>query len=87
MAGPKNERHYRHGTWIAPRLDDAAALEQAVAMAERWNKTALRVLRQMRDLRRYSPPVIVNNGGQVNVAGQQVNQQIKHQSDGGMAAS
>ena len=34
------------------------------------------VLRQMRDLRRYAPPVIVNNGGQVNVAtdgGQQVN--------------
>jgi hypothetical protein len=38
----------------------------------------LRTLRQMRDLRRYTPPVIVNNGGQVNVAangGQQVNVQ------------
>jgi hypothetical protein len=36
----------------------------------------MRTLRQMRDLRRYAPPVIVNNGGQVNVAangGQQVN--------------
>jgi hypothetical protein len=36
----------------------------------------LSVLRQMRDLRRYAPSVIVNNGEQVNVAangGQQWN--------------
>jgi len=36
----------------------------------------LRTLRRLRDLRHYSPPVIVNSGGQVNVAidgGQQVN--------------
>jgi hypothetical protein len=38
----------------------------------------LRILRQMRDLRRYASPVIVQNAGQVNIAadgGQQVNVQ------------
>ena len=76
MADPKNQRYHRYGTWVAPRLEDVAALEQAVAMAERWNKTGLRVLRALRDFRRYSPSVIVNNGGQVNLANQQVNQQV-----------
>ena len=34
---------------------------------------ALRTLQALRDLRLYAPPVIVQNAGQVNVAGQQVN--------------
>ena len=52
------------------------ATDQAVRLADGYNRQFLRVLRQLRDLRRYTPPVIVNNGGQVNVAangGQQVN--------------
>jgi hypothetical protein len=33
----------------------------------------LRTLRALRDLRRWGSPVIVQNAGQVNVGGQQVN--------------
>jgi hypothetical protein len=49
-------------------------------MADRFNRMFLRVLRQMRDLRRYSSPVVIQNAEQVNVAadgGQQVNVQKK----------
>jgi hypothetical protein len=60
--------------WVAPRVEDAAALEQAAAMADRFNRIFLRTLRALRDLRRYAGTVIVQNGGQVNVAQhQQVN--------------
>jgi hypothetical protein len=42
-------------------------------MIDLRNRMYLRLLRQLRDLRRYAPPVIVNQpGGQVNI-GQQVN--------------
>ena len=65
----------RHGFkgWQSPRQHIAEAIEQAHMMADRYNRMFLRTLRQMRDLRRYAPPVIVNNGGQVNVGQQQVN--------------
>jgi hypothetical protein len=65
--------------WKLPYQKEAEAIEQAAQMADRHNRLFLRTLRQMRDLRRYAPPVIVNNGGQVNVAadgGQQVNMQL-----------
>jgi hypothetical protein len=73
MRDRNNEQFLRDGSWLRPRLSDAECVEQAMTMVERWNKMALRVLRAMRDLRRYAPPVIVNNGGQINVAHQQVN--------------
>jgi hypothetical protein len=59
--------------WKSPYQGEADAIEQAHTMADRYNRMFLRVLRQMRDLRRYAPAVIVNNGGQVNLANQQVN--------------
>ena len=49
-------------------------------MADRYQRMYMRTLRQMRDLRRYSSPVMIENAGQVNVAadgGQQVNVQEK----------
>ncbi len=63
-------------TWKSPYLDAADAVDRAHRLADGYNRQFLRVLRQLRDLRRYAPPVIVNNGGQVNLAtdgGQQVN--------------
>jgi hypothetical protein len=48
-------------------------VDQAGAMVDRFNRIFLRTLRALRDLRRYAPPVIVQNAGQVNVASQQVN--------------
>ena len=59
--------------WKSPRVDEAEAVDKAHRLADGYNRQFLRTLRQLRDLRRYVPPVIVNNGGQVNVANQQVN--------------
>lgn len=71
----EEDRQYK-GCWPRPRQDAADAIEQAQRLADGYHRQYMRTLRQMRDLRRYAPPVIVNNGGQVNVAangGQQVN--------------
>jgi hypothetical protein len=59
--------------WQGPRLNDAEALAQAGEMMDRFNRIFLRTLRALRDLRRYAGPVIVQKGGQLNVANQQVN--------------
>jgi hypothetical protein len=69
----EERRRYESMGWKLPRQSEADATEQAHRLADGYNRQFLRVLRQLRDLRRYAPPVIVNNGGQVNVANQQVN--------------
>ncbi len=72
----KSATRYEPKGWKSPYQWKADAIEQAYRLADGYNRQFLRVLRQLRDLRRYAPPVIVNNGGQVNVAangGQQVN--------------
>jgi hypothetical protein len=61
------------GQWTPPRVKDAEALEQAAGMVDRFNRIFLRTLRALRDLRRYSTPVIVQNAGQVNIEEKQVN--------------
>jgi hypothetical protein len=63
----------QHGRWEPPRLETAASLEQAAAMVERFQRMFLRALRALRDLRRYTPSVVVRNAEQVNVGGQQLN--------------
>lgn len=68
-----HEEDRKTGSWPRPRQDTADAIEQAQRLADGYHRQYMRTLRQMRDLRRYAPPVIVNNGGQVNVASQQVN--------------
>lgn len=55
-----------------PRQSEADALDQAVQMADRFNRLFLRTVRGLRDLRRYAT-VIVNSGGQVNIGDRQVN--------------
>ena len=42
-------------------------------MVDRWNRLLLRTLRQLRDLRRYTPSVVVESVGQLNIAQQQMN--------------
>jgi hypothetical protein len=66
-------KRFETGGWKALWQSEADSIEQAHRLADGYNRQFLRVLRQLRDLRRYAPPVIVNNGGQVNVASQQVN--------------
>jgi hypothetical protein len=80
----KSERQrWDEGDWQTPRLTAVEYLDHCTQMADRFNRMYLRVLRQMRDLRRYSVPVTINNPKQVNIAaegGQQVNlqQRKKH---------
>jgi hypothetical protein len=40
---------------------------------DRFDRIFLRTLRALRNLRRQTPGVVVQNAGQVNVGGQQVN--------------
>ena len=71
----------RSGHWRGPRLRDAEAMEQAAAMAERFNRQFVRTLRTLRDLRRYAPAIHIEHAGQVNLAqGPQLNvsQQARH---------
>lgn len=63
------------GFWFRPTVDEVAAVENAVQMADRWNRIYMRTLRQLRDLRRFNQ-VQINNPSQVNIAadgGRQVN--------------
>jgi hypothetical protein len=69
-----NDRRYKEeGRWAPPRQSDADALDQAAAMMDRYNRIFLRTLRALCDMRRHGGPVIVQKGGQMNVAQQQVN--------------
>ncbi len=70
-----NEGSWMDGYWLPPTVSEQAATEHAVQVADRFNRIFMRTLRQLRDLRRYSP-VTINNPNQVNIAndgGQQVN--------------
>lgn len=54
-------------------VSQAEEVEQASAMADRYNRIFMRTLRAMRDLRRYMPTVNIRQAGQVNIGQQQVN--------------
>lgn len=71
----RDHPYYGGRKWKPPRVEEAEAVEQAHRFADSYNRQFLRTLRQLRDLRRYAPPTIINNGGQVNVAQNQVNAQ------------
>jgi hypothetical protein len=61
------------GHWTPPRVTDSDAIEQAAAMVERFHRLIMRTVRQLQNLRRLAPLVMVQNAGQVNVAQQQIN--------------
>jgi hypothetical protein len=72
----KELQRYESNGWKSPRQSEADGIDQAHRLADGYNRQFLRVLRQMRDLRRYQVPVTINNPQQVNIAangGQQVN--------------
>jgi hypothetical protein len=56
-----------------PRVSSVEAVEEAAAMAERFQRLFVRAVRTLRDLRRYAPSVVVQNAGQVNVGAVQQN--------------
>jgi hypothetical protein len=55
------------GRWEAETVEDAEAIRQAAAMAERFHGMSLRTLKALRDLRRQTPGVVMQNAGQVNM--------------------
>ena len=59
--------------WSPPRVTDSDAIDQAAEMVERFHRLVMRTARQLQNLRRNPPVVMVQNAGQVNVAQQQVN--------------
>ena len=61
------------GSWDPPKVSAADAMDQAAAMAERWQRLFVRAARALRDFRRYAPSVVVNGAAQVNVAAVQQN--------------
>jgi len=71
----KEERQQdRTARWKPPTLEEAEAEEQAAKMADRFHRMFMRTLRGLRDLRRYTPNITIQNSGQVNIAeNQQVN--------------
>lgn len=56
-----------------PRVSEVEAMKHAAEMVDRFHKLYMRTLRQLRDLRRYSPPVLIQNAQQVNIGNQQLN--------------
>jgi len=63
----------RDGDWQPPRLNEAAAVDRAALMADRFQRQFLRLMKAFRDQRRLLGPVVVAAGGQLNVAERQLN--------------
>jgi hypothetical protein len=64
------------GAWDVPYQTEAAAVLQALEMADRCRRAFHASVRALRDWRRYNVPVTINNPQQVNIAaegGRQVN--------------
>ena len=81
------DRYYKgaKGNWIPPRVGEQNAIEHAMQMMDRYNRLFLRTLRQLRDLRRYTTPITINNPQQVNIAadgGQQLNTVNRGEGEG-----
>ena len=72
MSPHQRERHQEMDGWMPPRLAESEALEQAVLMADRYQRAFLRLMKAFRDNRRLVGAVIVA-GGQVNIAEHQIN--------------
>jgi hypothetical protein len=64
-------KRYESSGWKSPYQSEADAVDQAHRLADGYNRQFLRVLRQLRDLRRYAP-LVIQNAQQVNVGNQQV---------------
>lgn len=71
-----DRQQWQHGYWDIPFVSEQDAIDQAAQMADRWQRKYFRAIRNLRDWRRYTPQVTINNPQQVNIAadgGQQVN--------------
>ncbi len=73
MTPAQRERYEAVEGWLPPRSTEAEAIEQAMMMADRYQRSFLRLMKAFRDNRRLFGALIVAAGGQLNVAEQQVN--------------
>lgn len=71
-----NPKQWVGGFWDVPYVSEQQAVEHAAQMADRWQRMYFRAIRNLRDWRRYTPQLTINNAKQVNIAtdsGQQIN--------------
>jgi hypothetical protein len=71
LSPAQRERHALDYGWMPPRVSTAEAIDQAVLIADRYQRSFLRLLKAYRDTRRLFSTVVLN-GGQLNVAEQQI---------------
>lgn len=67
-AQEESRRIQRNGKWEIMPIGKDALMEQAHEMLSRVNGMSLRTVRGLRDLRRYSAQIVINNPQPVNVA-------------------
>ncbi len=72
MRPAQRERYEAMEGWVPSRVSDAEAIEQAVMIAERYQRAFLRLLAAFRETRRLVGTLVVA-GGQVNIGEQQLN--------------
>jgi hypothetical protein len=72
MSPRQREQHQDREGWLPPRLTDAEAIEQAVMIADRYQRSFLRLVKAFRDNRRMFASLVVA-GGQVNIGERQLN--------------
>jgi len=70
----EEERSVGWTTYLPPRVKEAEYVERALKMADRYQRMSMLSLRALRDLRRYTPRIMIHNQGQVNIGQQQANQ-------------
>jgi hypothetical protein len=71
MRAYQRDRFGSEDGWRAPRVSDVQAIEQAVMIADRYQRAFVRLLRSYRDQRRIMGSVVMM-GGQLNVAERQI---------------
>ncbi len=77
MSDRQRERYESDHGWLPPRVSTAEAIDQAVMIADRYQRSFLRIMKAFRDNRRLFSSLIVA-GGQVNIAEQQI---VQRESD------
>jgi len=61
------------GGFVPRRLTESESIRESAEMMERFHRTYLRTVRTLKELKRQTPSVVVQQAGQVNVGEQQVN--------------
>lgn len=72
MSPRKREQYQGREGWLPPRVTDSEAIEQAVMIADRYQRSFLRLVKAFRDNRRMFTSLVVA-GGQVNIGDRQIN--------------